>query len=48
MPFLSSAPRALLQAVSELAYCNPFLTERVELERAVLGAELHEGEPVWS
>ncbi|SPE37447.1 Sigma54 specific transcriptional regulator, Fis family [Candidatus Sulfopaludibacter sp. SbA3] len=48
MASLSPAQRALLQAVSELAYCNPFLPERVVLERAVLGAEFHEGEPVWS
>jgi hypothetical protein len=45
---LTAAQRALLRSVSELAYCNPFLPERVELERAVLGAEFHEGEPVWS
>ena len=45
---LSAPQRALLRSVSELAYCNPFLPERVQLERAVLGAEFHEGEPVWS
>jgi len=45
---LTAAQRALLRSVSALAYCNPFLPERVELERAVLGAEFHEGEPVWS
>jgi transcriptional regulator with AAA-type ATPase domain len=37
-----------LEAVSRLAYANPFLPERVELERAALGAEFVEGEPVWS
>jgi transcriptional regulator with AAA-type ATPase domain len=37
-----------LDAVSRLAYANPFLPERVELERAALGAEFVEGEPVWS
>ena len=31
-----------------LAYCNPFLEERVEYERAALGADFLEGEPVWS
>jgi transcriptional regulator with AAA-type ATPase domain len=31
-----------------MGYCNPFLPERVELERAVLGREFVEGEPVWS
>ena len=48
MAFLSGTQRELLRAVSQLGYCNPFLTERVELERAVLGAEFVEGEPVWS
>ena len=48
MPFLTSAQRALLQGVSRLGYANPFLPERVELERAVLGTEFMEGEPVWS
>src|ERR1039457_1398753 len=48
MPFLSGTQRALPRAVSQLVYCNPFLTERVEFERAALGAEFVEGEPVWS
>lgn len=48
MAFLSGTQRALLRAVSQLGYCNPFLPERVELERAALGDEFVEGEPVWS
>src|SRR5580704_16540733 len=48
MPFLSGTQRALLRAISQLGYCNPFLPERVELERAALGADFVEGEPVWS
>jgi transcriptional regulator with AAA-type ATPase domain len=48
MPFLSGTQRALLRAVSQLGYCNPFLPERVEFERTALGAEFVEGEPVWS
>jgi len=40
--------RALLGAVSELAHCNPFLPERIDLERSVLGPEFLESEPVWS
>jgi hypothetical protein len=31
-----------------LGYANPFLPERVECERAVLGDDFLEGEPVWS
>jgi transcriptional regulator with AAA-type ATPase domain len=45
---LAPAERALLRTISDLAYCNPFLAERVALERAVLGGEFVEGEPVWS
>jgi transcriptional regulator with AAA-type ATPase domain len=48
MGFLSPRERAFLQNVSQLGYCNPFLPERVELERAVLGPEFVRGEPVWS
>src|SRR5258707_263394 len=48
MPFLASNERTFLKAVSQLAYCNPFLPERTEFERAVLGREFVEGEPIWS
>src|SRR6516164_9153018 len=48
MAFLTAAQRAMLRAASRLGYCNPFLPERVEAERAVLGADFVEGEPVWS
>jgi transcriptional regulator with AAA-type ATPase domain len=48
MSFLTSPERAVLRAVAQLGYCNPFLPERVAAERAVLGSEFVEGEPVWS
>jgi len=48
MPFLSPSERAFLKAVSQLSYCNPFLPERVTFEKAALGDEFVEGEPVWS
>src|SRR5450759_3807105 len=48
MSFLTQSQRTLLQGVSRLGYANPFLPERVELERAVLGGEFIEGELVWS
>jgi transcriptional regulator with AAA-type ATPase domain len=48
VPFLDPIQRSLLQAVSRLGYGNPFLPERVENERAVLGSDFVEGEPVWS
>jgi transcriptional regulator with AAA-type ATPase domain len=48
MAFLSSSERDFLRAVSEFAYCNPFLPEHTRLEREALGDEFVEGEPIWS
>src|ERR1700735_951429 len=48
MPFLTPQSRAFLQAVSQLAYANPFLPERVQFERAALGDAFVPSEPVWS
>jgi transcriptional regulator with AAA-type ATPase domain len=46
--FVNAHERSLLRITSDLAYSNPFVPERVELERAALGAEFVAGEPVWS
>jgi transcriptional regulator with AAA-type ATPase domain len=48
MPFLTPSERTFLKAVSRFAYCNPFLPEHTEFERAALGPEFLEGEPIWS
>ena len=48
MALLTAAERRTLESVSRLGYCNPFLPERIELERAALGDDFVEGEPVWS
>jgi transcriptional regulator with AAA-type ATPase domain len=40
--------RAFFQAVSALAYANPFLPERIDLERAALGPDFADDEPVWA
>jgi transcriptional regulator with AAA-type ATPase domain len=48
MAFLSSREHSFLLPVSQLAYCNPFLPERSAYERAALGEDFFEGEPVWS
>ena len=48
MSFLIAPERAFLRAASRLAFCNPFLPERVEHERAALGGEFADDEPVWS
>ena len=45
---VSDADRAFLRAVSKLAYCNPFLPERIECEHEALGDDFSEAEPVWS
>jgi len=48
MVAFSIRDRHLLSSVAGLAYCNPFLPERVEFEQAVLGREFVPGGPVWS
>src|SRR5260370_11066594 len=48
MHFVSPKERAFLTAVSQLAYCNPFLPEWVEHERSLLGNDFVEGEAVQS
>jgi len=45
---LSPKERRFLNAVSELAYCNPFVARRIELERVALGQEFVPTEAVWS
>jgi transcriptional regulator with AAA-type ATPase domain len=47
-PPLSAKDREFLEALTALATCNPFLPERVELERACLGSDFEEVSPVWS
>jgi len=48
MAALSASERRFLKATSSLGYSNPFLPERIEWERAALGREYLESEPVWS
>ena len=43
MPFYTRPERQFLEAISRLAYANPFLPERTEFERAVRGVR-HRGE----
>jgi transcriptional regulator with AAA-type ATPase domain len=43
MPLFTSADRRFAQAISDLAHCNPFLPQRVELERVALGETKHAG-----
>jgi hypothetical protein len=48
MALLDRRDYSFFDAVSRLGYYNPFLPERVEYERQVLGPAFEEGEPVWS
>ncbi len=48
MTILSNQEQDLLKNLSELAYCNPFLPRRVELERLILGKSNHAMPTVWS
>ncbi len=48
MPLFKPPERHFLQEVARLAYCNHFLPERVEYEKAALGRDFVPGEPVWS
>ena len=48
MAFLSSHERTFLQAVAAVAYCNPFLPERIAYERQALGTDFVEAEALWN
>ena len=48
MAELQDGERRFLAAVSKLAYCNPFLPERTDHERAALGKDYVPREIVWS
>ncbi len=47
MPILSPAEFEQAQAIACLAYCNPFLPERIQAEARVLGADLSDSRTVW-
>jgi hypothetical protein len=48
MRFLKLEDRPFLEAVSKLAYANPFLPEMVNWEREALGGESTQEETVWN
>ena len=48
MSIFTPADRRFAQAVSRLVYCNPFLPERIEHERAALGQDFIGADTVWS
>ena len=48
MSLVPQKDRGFLEALSRLAYCNPFTAERIELERLALGASFDERASAWS
>ena len=45
---MSGTENELAEGISRLAFCNPFLPERIELEKAILGTRFQEKGVVWS
>src|SRR5688572_14313215 len=48
MALMGTRDHRFAQAVSDLAYCNPFLPERIAYERAALGDEFDERAARWN
>ena len=48
MALMTSDERAFARTISELAYCNPFSSDRVRLERQTLGNHYVDMGSVWS
>jgi transcriptional regulator with AAA-type ATPase domain len=48
MPLLEPSERDFLQTVAAIAYCNPFLPERIDHERRALGVDFDESEALWN
>src|SRR5262245_44887041 len=46
--FFDPAQRQFTEALSKLAYSNPFLPERIDAEGAALGAEFTARDRVWN
>ncbi len=48
MRLFRKADDIFVKTLSRLAYCNPFDTERIDLEREALGPDFQYDAPVWS
>src|SRR5829696_6592558 len=48
MPLMKPAERALAEEIAALAFVNPFLEERIELERRILGEAYVPSQHFWS
>ena len=48
MQLFDAGERRLAQTISDLSYCNPFLPDRIDLERKALGPHFEQDQRVWS
>lgn len=48
MSLLAAEEKRFVEAISELAYCNPFLPERIAFERQALGTDFEPQDTVWN
>ncbi|MEM9354017.1 MAG: sigma 54-interacting transcriptional regulator [Planctomycetota bacterium] len=48
MQLFTTKQRSQAEAISQLAFSNPFLPERIEHERTLLGPAHQSGDPVWN
>ena len=48
MAFMTAAERDFARSVANLTYCNPFLSERIKLERIALGGAFIESGSDWN
>src|SRR3954452_21328278 len=48
MLFASDADAEFARTIAKLAYCNPFLPERIEHEREALGEQFVDADVVWN
>lgn len=47
MVLFTEAERRCAEALANLSYCNPFLPERIEYERVILGKDFTETDSAW-
>jgi transcriptional regulator with AAA-type ATPase domain len=47
MPLIPATERTRIEAIAQLVYCNPFLGERITLERHILGDAFVPTDSVW-
>lgn len=48
MGWFNTDDRRLAEIISKLSYCNPFLPERIELEKVALGSAFESKDAIWN